>query len=280
MSRFTVADALVEARARGVDRLDAQLLLARAMARPRAWLIANSEAALDSLQSHVYFDELARRAGGEPLAYIVGEKEFHGIALEMTPDVLVPRADTETLVDWGLELLHGALGAATPPRVVDLGTGSGAIALALKHAAPQIQICAVDASSAALDVAQRNAGRLGLDVRVLHSHWWGALAGQRFHLALSNPPYVAQSDPHLAALRHEPAMALAAGIDGLEAIREIVAHAVAHLEIGGWLLLEHGHDQAEAVSAMLERSGFTGIDSRRDLAGTLRCTGGFVPAPA
>ncbi|TMH09246.1 MAG: peptide chain release factor N(5)-glutamine methyltransferase [Betaproteobacteria bacterium] len=280
MSGFTVADALVEARARGVDRLDAQLLLARALARPRAWLIANDGVVLDATQTHAYLDELARRASGEPLAYIVGEKEFHGLALEVNSDVLVPRADTETLVDWALELLRGPLAAVGAPRVVDLGTGSGAIALAVKHGAMDAQVCAVDASAAALEVAQRNVQRFGLDVRLLCSHWWDALAGQRFDLALSNPPYVAEGDAHLADLRHEPAMALAAGVDGLDAIRQIVAHAIEHLEIGGWLLLEHGHDQAASVSALLARAGFSGINSRRDLAGVLRCSGGFVPATA
>ena len=274
MNALTVAQALADARARGVDRLDAQLLLARATASSRSWLLAHDDAPLGAGQAAAFRADLARRAAGEPLAYIVGEKEFHGLALQVNADVLVPRPDTEVLVDWALELLHGMLAHLPSPRVVDLGTGSGAIALALKHACPEAQLSAVDASAAALAVARANAQCLGLDVRLHQSHWWDALAGQHFDLAVSNPPYIADGDAHLDALQHEPRMALSSGADGLDAIRHIVEGSVAHLAPGGWLLLEHGHDQAERVAALLAQAGFTRIASRRDLGGVLRCTGG------
>jgi len=276
MSGATVAQALVDARARGVDRLDAQLLLARAMARSRSWLLAHDDAPLSAGQAAAYRADLARRAAGEPLAYIVGEKEFHGLALQVNAHVLVPRPDTEVLVDWALDLLRGPLANVPSPRVVDLGTGSGAIALALKRACPEAQLSAVDASAAALAVARANAQCLGLDVVLQQSHWWDALAGQRFDLAVGNPPYIANGDVHLDALRHEPWMALTSGADGLDAIRHIVERAHPHLAPDGWLLLEHGHDQADRVTALLAQAGFTSVASRRDLGGVMRCSGGCV----
>lgn len=275
---MTVAQALTEARRLGVERLDAQLLLAQALQRPRAWLIANDDAALTQRQAADFAAGLRRRADGEPLAYIVGEKQFHGLTLTVNDKVLVPRPDTETLVDWALELLAGELRDRAAPRVVDLGTGSGAIALALKHGCARAHVDAVDISDDALGVARGNADRLGLDVRLLSSHWWSGLAHERFDLALSNPPYVAASDRHLAALRHEPTLALSAGPDGLDALRVIVAEAPAHLMPGGWLLLEHGHDQAEAVVAQLAAAGFEQVQSRHDLASIARCSGGRLAA--
>ena len=274
----TVAQALAEARRHGVERLDAQLLLAHALQRPRAWLIANDDATLTQRQAADFAAWLRRRADGEPLAYIVGEKEFHGLTLSVNDKVLVPRPDTETLVDWALQLLAGELRDRAAPRVVDLGTGSGAIALALKHACARAHVDAVDISDDALAVARGNAERLGLDVRLLRSHWWSDLPHERFDLALSNPPYVRAGDPHLDALRHEPALALCAGPDGLDALRVIAAEAPAHLMPGGWLLLEHGHDQAEAVAALLAAAGFEQVQSRHDLAGIARCSGGCVAA--
>jgi release factor glutamine methyltransferase len=276
MSRTTVAQALAEARRRGVERLDAQLLLARAMQQTRAWLIANDDAALTERQAADYADALQRRADGEPLAYITGEKEFHGLTLSVNDKVLVPRPDTETLVEWALAVLDGPLSDRSAPRVVDLGTGSGAIALALKHRCARAEVDAVDTSADALAVARHNADRLQLDVRLQRSDWWDALTDRRFDLAVSNPPYIPVGDPHLAALRHEPALALSSGADGLEALRVIVAQAPAHLTPGAWLLVEHGHDQATAVCSLLTAAGFRQVQSRRDLAGVARCSGGCL----
>jgi release factor glutamine methyltransferase len=273
----SVADALAQARAQGVDRLDAQLLLAAAMQRSRAWLIANDGDALSPSQQNAFDEALARRAAGEPIAYILGEKEFHGLLLRVGPDVLVPRPDTETLVDWGLDLLDGALAGLGSPHVVDLGTGSGAIALAVKHRVMRASVTGVDTSAAALAVARANSDRLGLAIDWRQGDWWDAVSGMQFDLALGNPPYIASGDPHLAALAREPAMALSSGPDGLDAIRQIVSRAPQALVAGGWLLLEHGHDQAERVASLLRANGFEQVRSRADLAGILRCTGGRRP---
>jgi release factor glutamine methyltransferase len=271
---LSVAGALAEARAAGVDRLDAQLLLSATLGRTRAWLIANDDVALEDAQAQSYRGALRRRAAGEPLAYLLGEKEFHGLSLQVTRDVLVPRPDTETLVEWALALLGGAMASLATPQVVDLGTGSGAIALALKHRLPEAQVTAVDTSAAALAVARSNGDRLGLPIDWRHGDWWQAVPGRRFDLAVSNPPYIAEGDAHLAALTHEPPLALSSGADGLDAIREIIAGAPAQLNDGGWLLLEHGHDQAERVTTLLSAAGFSDVTSRTDLAGITRCTGG------
>jgi len=270
----SVSDALAAARACGVDRLDAQLLLAATLQRSRAWLIAHDDAALSDAQASAYAVAVQRRASGEPLAYLLGEKEFHGLSLQVGPDVLVPRPDTETLVEWALGLLDGDFAALQQPRVVDLGTGSGAIALALKHRVSRAEVAAVDASEAALTVARANGERLALPVEWRHGDWWGAVPGRRFDLAVSNPPYIAEGDAHLAALTHEPAMALTSGPDGLDAIRRIVAGAAEQLAPDAWLLLEHGHDQAARVAALLAAAGFELVQSRKDLAGVVRCTGG------
>ena len=271
---WSVAEALARARAAGVDRLDAQLLLARVLARPRSWLLAHGEALLDADQVRWLQARLARHADGEPLAYLLGEQEFHGLTLNVTADVLVPRPDTEVLVDWALELLDGVLTGIEQPAVVDLGCGSGAIALAVKHAQPRAAVVGTDHSNAALAVARANALRLGLDVGFAHGSWWGAVPAQRFHLALANPPYIAAGDPHLPALRREPAGALSPGGDGLDALRQIVQGAAPHGVPGGWLLLEHGHDQAPAVQRLLHAAGFENVETRRDLGGRTRCTGG------
>ena len=274
---WTVDAALQAARGLGVDRLDAQVLLARLLDRPRSWLIAHGDAPLEAHVAAQLGPWLERRAEGVPLAYLLGEKEFHGLLLKVSPDVLVPRPDTETLVDWALELLQPP-GLPASARVLDLGTGSGAIALALKHARPRADVTALDASPEALAVAQENARRLGLDVHLLVSRWWRALPGQRFHLAVSNPPYIAGDDGHLPALRHEPRLALTPEGDGLDAFRDIIAGSTGHLFPGGWLLLEHGHDQAGAVAALLGQHGFSSITTRHDLAGNTRCTGGRIEA--
>lgn len=268
-SEPTVDEATAEAKAASVDRLDAQLLLAHVLARSRTWLLAHGEALLDAAHRDAFRALLARRAAGEPVAYLVGEKEFHGLLLRVDATVLVPRPDTELLVDWAIERLAGTAGA----RVVDLGTGSGAIALAIKNACPAASVLATDVSESALAVADANAQRLGLAVALQPGAWWHGLAGQRFDLVLSNPPYIAGGDPHLAALRHEPTLALTPGGDGLAALREIVAGAHAHMAPGAWVLLEHGYDQAEAVQALLRAHGFVEIETRHDLGGQPRCTG-------
>ena len=270
----SVAQALDEARAAGVERLDAQLLLADALKQARSWLLAHDDVSLTPAQAATYRGALARRGSGEPLAYLFGEKEFHGLVLQVDRRVLVPRPDTETLVDWALELLATQLHTVATPRVIDLGTGSGAIALAVKHAAPRARVEAVDASRDALAVADSNARRLGLDVVFSASHWWESLGSHRFDLALANPPYIAEADEHLSALVHEPTMALVSGPEGLDAIGDIIAGAPAHLAPGGWLLLEHGHDQGEAVRGLLCAAGFVNIQNRQDLAGVVRCSGG------
>ena len=270
----TVAAVMAQASGLGVDRLDAQLLLARAFARPRSWLLAHDDAVLGEAQWAALHAELMRRAGGEPLAYIVGEQEFHGLRLQVNPDVLVPRPDTEVLVDWALDMLGTGWPGPDSPKVVDLGTGSGAIALAVKHGCPGAVVTASDTSPAALQVAQANARHLGLAIEALEGSWWAPLAGRRFDMILSNPPYIAAEDAHLAALRHEPALALTPGGDGLDALRTITRGAAAHLEPGGWLLLEHGFDQHEAVQAMLREQGYADVQTRIDWGGQPRCTGG------
>ncbi len=271
----TVAMALRDAKAAGLDRLDAQLLLAHVLGRDRTWLITNDDAVLDAVPSRTFAELTARRAAGEPVAYLVGTKEFHGLALHVDARVLVPRPETELLVHWALERLAAAAGPH--PRVVDLGTGSGAIAIAVKNARPDAEVLATDLSDDALDVARANARTLGLDLQTRSGAWWDALPGERFDLALSNPPYIAGGDPHLPALRHEPTLALTPGGDGLDALRAIVAGAASHLQAGGWLLLEHGYDQAEAVRALLQSHGFSAVETRPDLAGQPRCTGGRLP---
>ncbi|SFM07427.1 peptide chain release factor N(5)-glutamine methyltransferase [Variovorax sp. OV329] len=268
----TVAQALSSAATLGVERLDAQLLLLHALGRAgdeRAWLLAHDTDLLPEDVAARYRDLLARRLAGEPVAYLVGEKEFHGLLLQVDPRVLVPRPDTETLVDWAIERLTGL----REVRVMDLGTGSGAIALALQNVRPDLQIHAVDASVDALAVARANGERLGLPVRFAHGDWLEG-AGSGYCLIVSNPPYVREDDPHLPALQHEPISALASGADGLADIRRIVDAAPQHLAEGGWLLLEHGHDQAAEVRALLSARGFDQVQSRRDLAGIERCSGG------
>jgi release factor glutamine methyltransferase len=270
----TLQDVLQRATAAGVQRLDAQLLAAHALQRSRTWVIAHADAALTEEQATALHILLQRRAGGEPLAYIVGEREFAGLRLYVTPDVLIPRPDTETLVDWALELL-----ADLPqPIVVDLGTGSGAIALVLKHRRPDAQVLASDISAAALSVARANGRRLGLNIQWHHGAWWEALPpGLAFDLVVSNPPYVAPGDSHLAALRHEPLGALVPTSDGgmgLSDIERIAAGALEHLRPGGWLLVEHGAEQGLAVRTCLAQVGLAAVSTRRDLAELERVTGG------
>ncbi|MEI8267958.1 MAG: peptide chain release factor N(5)-glutamine methyltransferase [Betaproteobacteria bacterium] len=275
-----MSDLLTQARAAGVDRLDAQLLLGRVLQQPRAWLIAHDDHPLDTAQAQDFLSQVAERARGIPLAYLLGEREFRGLMLRVTPDVLVPRPDTETLVDWALELLASrdrtvpADGRTTPPMVADLGTGSGAIALALKHARPTALVCAVERSPAALAVAHANGLRLGLPVEWLQGDWFTPLAGRRFDLIVSNPPYIDGADAHLAALHAEPIAALTPGPDGLADLRVLARNAPHHLQPGGWLLLEHGHDQGAAVRSLLQAEGLERVQTRCDLGGQERCTAG------
>ena len=269
---MNVVQALAAATALGLERLDAQLLLLQALGRgqtERTWLLAHDTDELPEPQRAQFLQLCERRADGEPLAYIVGRKEFFGLDLLVDRRVLVPRPDTETLVEWALEILR----PTAQPRVVDLGCGSGAIALAIKKMLPAALVEATDASRQALEVARENAWRLSLEVQFRQASWLADSEGG-YDLIVSNPPYVAANDPHLAALAHEPLSALAAGPDGLTDIRTIVAQAPAHLRAGGWLLLEHGHDQAQAVRDQLAAAGFQNVTSRRDLAGIERCSGG------
>jgi release factor glutamine methyltransferase len=268
---MTLLKSLRHAQALGLDRIDAQLLHLFALGREsheRAWLLAHDTDELDAPVLERLEALLQRRAAGEPLAYITGTKEFFGLPLHIDARVLDPRPDTETLVEWALELLPDAPGHS----VIDLGTGSGAIALALQHERPHALVSAVDASTDALAVAQANAVRLRLPVHFIHSHWLDEVAGV-YDLIVSNPPYIRADDPHLAALEHEPLQALASGPDGLDDIRTLIAQAPAHLEPGGWLLLEHGHDQATAVRELFIQAGWHKVQSRQDLAGIERCTG-------
>ena len=286
MNRATCAQALAAAQTLGLERLDAQLLLLHALGKTgdpsagRAWLLAHDTDALTGAVAQQFQALSLRRASGEPLAYLVGRKEFFGLELLVDARVLIPRPDTETLVQWALDLLQSP-DMAQAPRILDLGTGSGAIALAIAHtlqvAGRQGQVVAVDASADALSVARANADRLRLPVQFIESGWLREVSGH-FQLIASNPPYIASADPHLTALRHEPLQALTAGADGLDDIRQIVEQAPAHLQPGGWLVLEHGYDQADSVRALLTRRGFLQVQGRRDLTGIERCSGGQWPA--
>ena len=267
---LTVAQALHAARAAGVDRLDANMMLMALLKQGRSWLLAHDQDALPASIIQTFEQWVTRRAQGEPLAYLLGDKEFFGLNLAVNPDVLIPRPDTEILVEWALDLI--------PPdqnwRVLDLGTGSGAIALAIQHQRPQATVVAVDASAGALTTAQHNAQQLQLPVQFLLGSWLAPVEGQAFDLIVSNPPYIAEGDEHLAALAHEPITALTAGPDGLDDIRQIIRDAKSNLKSGGWLLLEHGYDQAEAVSQLLTQAGYTQVQTRKDLGEQNRCTGG------
>lgn len=256
-----------EALARGgIDPREARLLVGAATGLAESAVLAFPERILSIEAEKQYLAFLARRAAGEPVAYILGRKEFYGMELEVTPAVLVPRPETELLVDLAL--------ARKPASVLDLGTGSGAIALALKRHLASARVVATDASAEALAVAQRNAARFGLDIEWRLGRWFEPLAGERFEGIVCNPPYVAVGDPHLAALPFEPRLALLAGADGLDAIRLVAREAPAHLVPGGWLLLEHGMGQHEAVRALLEAAGLETEAGWPDLAGIPRVAGG------
>lgn len=271
---LTIYQALRSAQTLGLDRLDAQLLLLHALGKPdseRAWLMAHDDDALPELVLEAFHSFSLRRTAGEPVAYIVGYKEFFGLRFNVDSRVLVPRPDTETLVHWAQEVLKPIVDS----EVLDLGTGSGAVAIAIAHSL-KCKVTATDFSAQALAVASQNARQLGSDVQFIHSNWFEKVSGQ-YDVIASNPPYIAISDPHLSALTHEPSSALTAGADGLSDIRQIVQLAPDRLKPGGWLLLEHGYDQASAVCALLAQRGFVQVQSRNDLAGIARCSGGQWP---
>ncbi len=256
-------------------RLDAELLLAAAIGKTRSYLHTWPERIVSSEAAQTFAEYLQRRRAGEPVAYILGQQGFWNLDLEVAPHTLIPRPETELLVETAM-----ALQPATTARVLDLGTGTGAIALALASERREWQVTAVDRVAEAVALAERNRQRLQLDnVTVLASHWFSALEGQRFELIISNPPYIAAEDPHLVAgdVRFEPSSALVAGADGLDDLRQIVATAPGHLVEGGWLLLEHGYDQAAAVRELLARHGFEQIESRLDLNAHERITLGRLP---
>jgi release factor glutamine methyltransferase len=259
---LTLAEAI---RSSGLAAREARVLLAHAAACSEATIVAFSDKAVPESAYRAFRELAQRRRQGEPLAYIVGEKEFYGLALLVTPAVLIPRPETELLVELALEREFTSL--------VDLGTGSGAVALAIKKHRPLARVLGVDASAAALDVARRNASRHALDIELRAARWLEGLGGEAFDVIVANPPYVAAGDPHLAELRFEPVSALVSGVDGLEAIREIVAAAPAHLVPGGWLLVEHGSGQDAGVRRLLEQAGLEEAHTWPDLAGIPRVSG-------
>jgi release factor glutamine methyltransferase len=268
----TVEGLLRAARSR-IDAVDAQWLLAHALGRSAAWLYAHADAPVDASTTACFDMLVERRIAGEPVAYILGRRGFWSFDLRVTPDTLIPRPETELLV----ELALARLPSDRALQVADLGTGSGAIALALAHERPRAQVLATDANPRALDVARANAASLGIgNIAFARGDWYAALARRRFDLIASNPPYIAAADPHLASgdLRREPAAALASGCDGLDAIRVIVAGAPLHLLAGGWLLLEHGMEQGDAVRTLLGDAGFADVGTDRDLEGRERVSSG------
>ena len=252
-------------------RREIELLLEHVLEVDRAWLFSYPEHPVVSEALERFTALLARRIAGEPIAYLLGHVGFWTLDLQVTAATLVPRPETELLVEVALEYLP----LTTALRVVDLGTGSGAIALALASERPGAVVTATDASADALAVASGNARRNALtNVFFREGSWFEPLRGERFHLIASNPPYVAENDPHLGQgdLRYEPALALSCGIDGLSAIRHIARHAPLHLEVGGWLLMEHGFDQGEAVRGVMREAGFEDVATRHDLEGRDRVT--------
>jgi release factor glutamine methyltransferase len=257
-------------------RLEAQILFAHGLGVSRAWLIGHDRDTLSPDQESAVESLLRRRLAGEPVAYLLGEREFYGRPFRVTPDVLIPRPDTELL----LELALARLPQDAAMNVLDIGVGSGAIAISLALERPRCRVTGVDLSEAALRVARANADALGAEVELQASDGFDALGGRRFHLIVSNPPYIAAADPHLAQgdLRFEPPQALASGADGLHLIRRLIAQAPGYLESGGWLLLEHGWEQAAAVRGLLADANFAALFSARDLAGHERVTGGCISA--
>ena len=253
-------------RTSGIDVREARLLLAEVAGFSQASLAASPEQEIPFEVENAFFELTRKRLNGEPIAYILGRKEFYGLELSVNPSVLIPRPETELLVDLALE--------RNPASMLDLGTGSGAIALAVKFHRPRVRVVAVESDLAALLTAKRNAAKLNLEIDFRHGRWFEPVAGERFELVVANPPYVALGDPHLPALRYEPKSALVAGPDGLDAIREIIQGAKAHLLPGAWLLLEHGLGQDKAVRDLLSMAGLESVTTWPDLAGIARITGG------
>ena len=251
-----------------IDPREARLLLAAASGLSLASVLAFPERVLSAEAQARFIDHLERRRKGEPVAYILGRKEFYGLELSVGPAVLIPRPETELLVDLALQREFSSF--------LDLGTGSGAIALAIKRQRPHARVVAVDLSAAAIALAQRNAACFGLDIEFCQGRWFEPVAGQRFDLVVANPPYVAEGDAHLAGLQYEPRLALTSGADGLDAIREIVQQAPRHLAPGGWLLIEHGMGQDRAVCELLLQAGLEEVDSCPDLARIPRVAAGKV----
>lgn len=275
---LTLQQALLQAHHQGLERIDAQMLLLHVLGQPhagRAWLLTHDSDVLTTEQQTQFQALCAQRLDAVPVAYLTGCKEFFGLPLQVDARVLDPRPDTETLVEWALDVVEKTVS----PALIDLGTGSGAIALALQSQRPDASVTAVDFSQDALDVAAANAQRLQLPVRFTQSSWLEQVPG-RFDLIVSNPPYIREDDEHMPALRHEPRQALTSGTDGLDDIRAIVAQSPAHLKADGWLLIEHGWDQAASVQTLLREAGFHEVESRQDLAGVDRCTGGKIPRTA
>jgi release factor glutamine methyltransferase len=273
----SVADASAEA-CTTIARVDARVLLCHVLGRESAWLAAHPEALLTLEQASDFRALVARRAAGEPVAYLTGEREFFGHRFRVSPAVLIPRPETEGVVERALE--HIPLDR--PATVLDLGTGSGCIAISIALARPRAQVHGVDRSAEALAVARENASRLAAtNVRFSRSDWFSAVPGQIFDAIVANPPYIAAGDPHLAEgdVRFEPPLALVAGPDGLDAIRRIVAQAPSHLVHGGWLFVENGFDQARSVRAIMHAGGFSAVSSTADLAGIERVTGGRLTFP-
>ena len=271
MAQATIGAAL---RTQGVDPSDARALLRVALGVDETHLAAHPTQILTREQGDRFAEWLRRRRAGEPVAYITGEREFYSLAFMVTPAVLIPRPETELLVEFALE----RAAAAAPVDVLDLGTGCGCVAVAISKHRPHARVTATDASPKALAIARGNATRHGASIEFIESDWLKALAGRRFHLIVANPPYVAADDPHLGQgdLRFEPRLALDGGADGLACIRTIVADSRAHLESGGWLFVEHGHDQAARCRELLHRQGYEDVISRRDLGGIERASGGRV----
>ncbi len=250
----------------GIDAREARLLLAEVCGFSQASLAASPEHEIPFDVENAFFELTKKRQGGLPVAYILGRREFYGLDLSVNPSVLIPRPETELLVDLALE--------RKPASVLDLGTGSGAIGIAVKYRLPGARVVAIESDLAALLTARRNAARLNLEIDFRHGRWFGPVAGERFELVVANPPYIAQGDPHLAALRFEPRTALVSGPDGLDAIREITSAAGAFLRPGAWLLLEHGSGQHKAVRALIAAAGLEFLGTWPDLAGIARVSGG------
>jgi release factor glutamine methyltransferase len=260
---LTVSEAI---RKSGIDPREARLLLAEVAGFSQASLAASPQQEIPFEVENAFFEFTEKRKTGIPVAYILGRKEFYGLELSVNPSVLIPRPETELLVDLALQM--------NPSSVLDLGTGSGAVALAIKHERPDCRVVAVDADLSALVTAKRNAAKLNLAVDFRHGLWFGPVAGERFELIVSNPPYVAAGDPHLPELRYEPQAALLAGPDGLACIRDILKNALSHLQSAGWLLVEHGQGQDPAVRDLFREAGLESITTWPDLAGIARVTGG------